>query len=248
MDERTPKTAAAKKAERSSLIEEQIKSAQKRKEERTFLEELAKRITIAREGKRHSNSGEFSAAITAYRRFLAITAQSVNVEIEDLKPSLFEEKSRKGESLLISSIVFDMLKILDKLETVTAKEERRLCHRLFIRFTLSQPFQMFAAENLRKYLVYRKSVRHKSEFWATYHAIKVKKFCAVATWAFESENCEELNTLRAFRDGWLSSAAPGRAFVRFYYRNGSKVTRFLSCIPGAKPLVRAALKTAIRHI
>lgn len=248
MDERTPKTAAVKKAERSSLIEEQIRSAQKRKEERAFLEELAKRITIAREGKRHSNRKEFSAAITAYRRFLAITAQSVNVEIEDLKPSLFEEKSRKGESLLISSIIFDMLKILDKLDTDTAKDERKLCHKLFVRFTVGQVFQMFAAENLRKYLVYRKSVRHKSEFWATYQAIKVKRFCAVATWAFESENCAELNALRAFRDGWLSSTAPGRAFVCFYYLNGSKIARLLSCIPGAKPLVRAALKTAVRHI
>lgn len=248
MDERSPKTAAEKKSERSSVIEEQIRNAQKKKEERLFLEELAKRISIARDGKHASLRKDFSKAITAYRRFLQITAQSVQVEIDDLRPGLFDERSRKGESLLISSIIFDMLKILDKLDTPSAKEERKQCHKLFIRFTIGQAFQMFAAENLRKYLVYRKSVRHKTEFWATYQAIKVKKFCAVATWAFSSEDAPEVRRLRRFRDRVLSRSAPGRAFVNWYYRHGLEIVGVLSVLPGAKAGSRKLLALAARRL
>lgn len=232
------KSSAEKKAERSSAIEEQILEAQKRKEERVFLEELAKRITIAREGRMFSDKKDFSRAITAYRRFMSITAQSLGVEVEDLKPQLFEEKTRQSESLLISSILFDMLKILDKLDTDSAKEERRSYHRLFVRFTLGQPFQNFAAENLRKFIRYRKSIRNKGEFWATYQAIRMKKFCAVATWAFESENAPEVRRLRRFRDEKLSQSAPGRAFIRWYYRNGLAVAKILNAVPGAKSAAR----------
>lgn len=242
MDERSPKTAAEKKTERSSAIEEQIRNAQKKRDERAFLEELAKRISIAREGKRFSTNQDYSSAISAYRRFLAITAKAVSVEVDELRPGLFDDRSRKGESLLISSIVFDMLKILDKLDTPTAKDERKQCHRLFVRFTLDQPFQMFAAENLRKYLVYRKSVRHKSEFWATYQAIKVKRFCVVASWAFEAESCEELDRLREFRDSTLAATALGRAFVRVYYQNGERLVGTLALAPAIKPAVRGLIR------
>jgi hypothetical protein len=242
------KTSAEKKAERSNVIEEQIKEAQRRKEERSFLEELAKRITIAREGRQMSEKHDFSGAITAYRRFLSITARSMKVEVEELRPQLIEEKSRNGESLLISSILFDMLKILDKLDSATAKEERKLCHQLFIRFTVGQNFQMFAAENLRKFIVYRKSIRHKSEFWATYQAIKVKKFCAVATWAFASENAPEVRALRKFRDERLSRSAAGRGFVRWYYRNGASVVRVLDRLPGAKSLTRTGVRLFTKNL
>lgn len=241
MADSDPKSSAEKKAERSNAIEEQILEAQKRKEERLFLEELAKRITIAREGRIASEKKDFSKAIVAYRRFMSITAQAVSVEIENLKPQLFDEKTRQSESLLISSIIFDMLKILDKLDTPAAKEERRMYHRLFVRFTLGQPFQMFAAENLRKFIRYRKSIRNKGEFWATYQAIRVKKFCAVATWAYESANAHDVRALRKFRDQTLSQNAAGRGFVRWYYRNGSLVVRVLNTIPGAKTAARKSL-------
>jgi hypothetical protein len=235
------KSSAEKKAERSNAIEKQIEEAQKRKEERAFLEELAKRITIAREGRVFSEKKDFSKAIVSYRRFMTITAQSLNVEIEELKPQLIEEKTRQSEALLISSIIFDMLKILDKLDTPSAKEERRMYHRLFVKFTLGQPFQMFAAENMRKFIRYRKSIRNRGEFWATYQAIRVKKFCAVATWAYSSSNAPEVRALRRFRDQTLSQSAAGRGFVRWYYRNGSSVVRILDALPGAKTATRRSI-------
>lgn len=245
MDNPSSKSAADKKAARSSAIEEQIKEAQKRKEERAFLEELAKRIQLAREGKHHSDRKEFSEAITCYRRFLAITAQFLGVQWEELSPKNLDPSTRSSESLLISSILFDMLKILDKVDKPGSSEERKVCHRLFIRFTLGQAFQNHAAENLRKYLVYRKTIKHKAEFWATYNQIRTKGFCVVATWAFGNEEHAAVVSLRRFRDEQLMALPGGPAFTEAYYQHGESLVAMLSRIPGARGLMRGMLKIAV---
>lgn len=242
MDEKPKSAAASKFQERSNKIEAQILEAEKKKQERQFLEELAKRISIAREGRMYIERRDYARAMTAYRRFLMITAKSVNVEVEDLTPQHFEEKRRTAEALIISSIFFDLLKMLDRLNTPSAVEERRLYHRLFVRFTLGQPFQHFAGENIRKNLVYGGGIVNKKEFWATYHAIQMKKYCVVATWAFGDADCAEVERLRGLRDGLLSSTAIGRGLVSAYYNNGALLRDILKVIPGAKPVVRALLK------
>lgn len=248
MDNPSSKSAADKKAARSSAIEEQIREQQKRKQERAFLEELAKRISIAREGKHHSDRKEFPQALSCYRRFMAITAQAMRVEWESMSPANLDEGTRSGECLLISSILFDMLKILDKMDSPGAKDERKICHRLFIKFTLGQNFQNHAAENLRKYLVYRKTVVNKAEFWATYNAIRVKKFCVVASWAFEGEDHPAVEALRVFRDERLSASAPGRAFVGAYYAHGERALAAWRLLPGARGLSRMALRGITRML
>lgn len=248
MDEKPKSAAASKFQERSNQIEEQIREAEKKKQERQFLEELAKRISIAREGRMYIERRDYAKAMTAYRRFLAITAKSVNVEVEQLSPNLFDEKRRTSEALILSSIFFDLLRMLDRLNTPTALEERRLYHRLFIRFTLGQPFQHFAGENIRKNLVYGGGIVNKKEFWNTYHAIQVKRFCVVATWAFGDADCVEVERLRGFRDGVLVNSRPGRAFVETYYRHGTMVRDVLSQVPGAKPAVRTAIRGFLRLV
>ena len=246
MDNPSSKSAADKKAARSSAIEEQIKEAQKRKDERAFLEELAKRIQLAREGKHYSDRKEFSQAITCYRRFLAITAQFLGVQWEELSPQKLDPSTRSSEALLISSILFDMLKILDKVDKPGSTEERKICHKLFIRFTLGQAFQNHAAENLRKYLVYRKTIKHKQEFWATYNAIRTKGFCVVATWAFGDEEHPAVVRLRRFRDESLVGWPGGPAFTEAYYAHGEKLVAVLSWVPGFRRIVRGLLRVATK--
>lgn len=243
-----PQSAEDKKAQRSNAIEERILEAQKRKEERAFLEELAKRITVAREGKMRADRQEFPEALSSFRRFLAITARSISVEVNELSPHLIDEKQRSAESLLVSSILLDMLKILDKLDTESAREERRQCHKLFIRFTVGQSFQSFAAENLRKFITYRKTIRNRNEFWATYQAIKVKRFCVVATWAFQGDGAPEVARLRRYRDQHLHPHPLGRALVNLYYAKGEWLVWGLAKIPGAQKGTRRSLRWLLRHL
>lgn len=243
-----PKSAAERQRERSDKLEAQIREQEKRKQDRQFLDELAKRISIAREGRTHIERKNFAAAMSSYRRFLSITAKSFDVKVEEISPNLFEEKSRVAESLIISSIFFDLLKMLDKLDSDGAREERHLYHRLFLRFTKGMPFQHFAAENIRKHLVYSNAIRHKKEFWATYKAIVGSSFCLVATWAFDSIEAPEVEKLRAFRDEVLEKNFLGRAFTRAYYRHGQILAVGLARIPGAKPASKKLLSQFARFL
>lgn len=245
--EKKPKSASAERfAERSSRIEEQIKEAQRRKQEQQFLEELSRRITIGREGRTEFEKNNFSEAIAKYRRFLSITARSLNVEIEELRPALFEAKIRAQESLLISAILLDLCKILDKLKTPSALEERRLYQRLYITFTVGQNFQGFAAENLRKYILYGgKNLQHKPEFWALYNSIRIKRFCIVATTLF-GDSAPETAILREWRDQHLYRSAGGRAFINSYYRIGPSLVGVLHSVPVLARVARVILRKWVR--
>jgi hypothetical protein len=242
MKDKEKQSAADRFKERSSRIEEQILETQKRKEQRAFLEELGRRITVVREAKTALEKKDLGAAMAGYRRFMTITARSCDTTIEELGPKHVDATKKTAESLLISSTAFDMLKILDKIPGPEAAEERRTYHRLFVRFTLGQSFQPFAAENLRKYLVYRKSIKNTAEFWATYHQIKRQGFCWVASWALtEPEDLVVLNGLREWRDGVLAIDKRGRALVAVYYSTGRKLAPTLPWFTWMRPTVRSAV-------
>jgi hypothetical protein len=240
-----PRSPSDKQKVRSAQIEAQILEAEKQKANRQFLEELGKRISIAREGRTHIEKRNYPAAMVSYRRFLTITAKNFDVEIPDLAPALFDEKNRVAECLIMSSVFFDLLKMLDRLATPTAAAERQLYQKLFQRFTRGMPFQHFAAENLRKHLMNSRGLLHKKEFWATYHSLAGKSFCLVATWAFDSSSAEEVVRLRRFRDEVLLRSGLGRMLVRAYYRYGHRLALALAKIPGSRRILRASIRAAL---
>ena len=67
------------------------------------------------------------------------------------------------------------------------------------------------------------------------------KGCFVATAAFGADWVAEVQVLRDFRDHYLLTHEPGRAFVDWYYRHGPVAARYLDQHEVLKPLVRGAL-------
>jgi hypothetical protein len=72
--------------------------------------------------------------------------------------------------------------------------------------------------------------------------------CFVATVAFDSPFTPEMRTLRDFRDERLLSSAPGRAFVRFYYRFGPRLARAMADKPSVMRAVRFLLRLFCKAI
>jgi hypothetical protein len=68
--------------------------------------------------------------------------------------------------------------------------------------------------------------------------------CFVATVAF-GEGAPELDVLRCFRDRTLLASAPGRAFVRWYYRDGPALARIVERTPWLRPLVKTSLRAVV---
>lgn len=75
---------------------------------------------------------------------------------------------------------------------------------------------------------------------------KAKGDCFVATAAFGSEECKELDILREFRDKTLLSSRLGRTFVKFYYIYGSSAAEKIKGRPIPKTLIRSFLRPLCR--
>jgi hypothetical protein len=69
--------------------------------------------------------------------------------------------------------------------------------------------------------------------------------CFIATAAYGYYSAPEVQALRAFRDRYLLTSAPGRMFVEWYYQHGPAAAALLNDHPGYKPMVRAALMPAV---
>ncbi len=74
--------------------------------------------------------------------------------------------------------------------------------------------------------------------------------CFIATAAYGSYFEPHVVTLRHFRDRYLLTNAPGRAFVAFYYRHSPPIADYIANRPALRALVRWSLTPVvlvIRH-
>ncbi|MGA8848455.1 MAG: CFI-box-CTERM domain-containing protein [Dehalococcoidia bacterium] len=69
--------------------------------------------------------------------------------------------------------------------------------------------------------------------------------CFIATAAYGTPMAEEVQILREFRDKYLLTNPPGRAFVDFYYRVSPPIAEFITEHPSLKPIVRVGLVPAV---
>ena len=65
--------------------------------------------------------------------------------------------------------------------------------------------------------------------------------CFIATAAYGYYSAPQVQLLRDFRDRYLLTHAPGRAFVRWYYTHGPAAAQWLNLHPEIKPMVRTML-------
>ena len=71
--------------------------------------------------------------------------------------------------------------------------------------------------------------------------VPVGPACFIATAAYGSPLDSRLDSLRGFRDRYLISNAPGRAFLRFYYRHSPPIADYIAGRDWLRTTVRALL-------
>jgi hypothetical protein len=84
--------------------------------------------------------------------------------------------------------------------------------------------------------------------YAPKQANKSSSECFVATACFGSPDEPVVAALRVFRDQTLSTSLWGRAFIRWYYKNGPQMASWVRSNPNMRRAIRVALRLTVRVI
>jgi hypothetical protein len=173
------------------------------------------RFTIAKEGKRAQQLGDFRNMVLRYTDYLRILAETYEARsIYELKPELFDKKKDVAELLLISQVYWELAKIYDQSDRVIDK--LRSCLSQFVLFTSNQDYQSLNTEIVRKDI--RKCrFKHEKIFKQSLESIyKDSRNCYVIT--HFSHNVEVVADFRNFKEFLWSSVPYGSRLVAKYYQ------------------------------
>lgn len=191
---------------------------------------LRRRIELAQAGVRAFETKKFPEAVKNFHSYLRILEDWKSVPEGKLTPSHFEVKADVAELLLISGVYWDLTKLYDRTKSVDKQREFKHYLEKYIMFSRGMPFQHVCLETMRKYINNDKPI-HKAEFKNAYKLLGGTSLCFVATSLMDVCEPDTMPRLRQFRDERLYSSPWGRAFIRWYYRNGPKLAAAVDRAP-----------------
>ncbi len=219
------------KKERPSrtILRSRIEKQLRRQQEEQRKDLLRRRIEIAKEGVRLSQSGHPIESIKKYQQYILILEMWKKSGRDGLTIDLFDRTKDLYEIVMLSGIYWDMAKLYDRAKRADQKEELSLCLQKYVNFSKGMPFQALSGEALRKYLGSGRC-RHRAEFKAAYTALTGEK-CFVATSLLDVTAFETLPRLRTFRDQSLRKTRIGRYFIVVYYGTSPRIIPLLDRSP-----------------
>lgn len=227
-DKDSKKKARNDAQERAAALREQAAAHAERERRNTM---FRRRIEIARQGVRNYQLHRMGDAAKAFHLYLGVLEEWKGCGEGGLHPTHFDLKKDLPELLLITGVLWDMVKMYDQTESEkSAKEFRRFLDK-YVVFSKGMPYHALSAESLRKYLGSSK-VKHRAEMKAAYVRLTGSK-CFVATSLVDVCEDETLETLRRFRDERLRRTRVGRSIVARYYRLGPRMALVMDRMPGA---------------
>lgn len=204
-----------------------------------------KRLELARSGVMAYHRKQIPEAVKAFQQYLRILEDGKGIGEGALNPSQFDRKTDLHELLLINGIYWDLAKLFDRTQSPERQREFRTYLQKFILFSKGMPFEMVAAETLRKYISNEKPV-HKQVFKDAYKQL-VGSNCFVATALLDVTQEQTQPELRRFRDQVLARTQAGRLFIRAYYAIGPQLAAATEKFPQpARKILGRALDSVAR--
>lgn len=183
----------------------------------------SQRITIARQGREAFLQKDYVTATKKYNEYLQVLAEKNDIDdIYALNPSMFDNKKDVTEMLLISHVYWEIARI-NEMTPKLQKNFQKALHQ-FIKFTINQPFQVFNAEMLRKYVRKHKASETAPMLNEAYQQIFVQsKKCYIATLCF-GDSHPHTQSLRGLKKQMVKYNV-GRFLVDIYYRLSYPLTQ-----------------------
>lgn len=206
-------------------MKQQIDKAAKQRQQINLQKRYTQRITTAKQGREYFLKKDYPNAVKKYHEYLGILTELNELEdIFQLGPKHFDPKKHVTEMLLISHVYWELSRTYEMIEKFQPQFDKSL--EQFVRFTINQPYQVFNAEMLRKYIKKnRLKSRQVSKLNSAYSKIYVQSNkCYIATHCF-GQNHPTTQNLRIFKNKLLQFKM-GQSFVRWYYLVSPRIVRY----------------------
>jgi hypothetical protein len=198
------------------------------------------RIELAKRARQEMSLKNFANAAVFYEKYLNSLAAGFEVDANHLVPSLFADTKFKKELMVVAFAYFDLFKIYDHSSN---SSQAKFAHmkeqlKLFANLPITRP------PILRKLRNYKGSALHKNIVDEVIRAVDRNKDsrCFIATAAFESTNCSEMQIFYFFRDHVLCRSQMGQAIVNRYYLISPAPARYIAKKPILKKITRFILR------
>lgn len=229
------------------VLARKITNADKIKEKMKLQKRYAQRITIAKKARAYFLNKDYTNALKRYTEYLEILAKINEVDdIYSISPKHFDNRTQVTELLLISHVYWEMAKTFEMLPRFQTSYDK--CMQQFVKFTANQPYQVFNAEMLRKYIKKNKFKSNQiNNLNKAYSQIYVQsKKCFIATYCF-GENHSKTNDLRKIKKV-LNNYRPGISFIKWYYRISPRIIELAQNKPFIDKIIQLFIKPTLSFI
>lgn len=198
----------------------------------------ANRVPLIKQGRELMAQKAFAEAAVAYEKYIRILEVVYEVEPGDISPEMFKGSAQNKELTIITSVYWDLIRIYDT-NPRYAQHQMKAAHKL-AEFSKSTPIFTDIA---RKAIEFSKKAKNKPAFEVFLKTANVKSSrCFIASAAFDSHSCPEVQVLCTFRDQILKNSTLGRKFIYFYYQVSPKIADQLDRYEFCKRPVRKFLR------
>lgn len=201
----------------------------------------ANRVELIKQGRELMAQKAYAEAAVAYEKYVRILEVVNDQEPGGLSPEMFKGTSQNKELTIVTSVFWDLIRIYDthpRYNTHQMRAAQKLAE--FARHT------PIFGDIAKKAVEFSKKAKNKPAFDMFVRTADIKTSrCFIATAAFETRECSEIQTLCRFRDTILKETSLGRSFIYFYYKYSPKIADFLDRHFLLKKPVRGLLRALV---
>ena len=209
----------------SSKVRASIQDAFNKQQENARRDAYNRRLLITKNAYSLLSKGKHQEAIQQYEKYLDVLNNRFKTTTATLHPHLFDSKKDEQELLLVTAVMWDLARTLDKIKGKDA--DFRLYLRKYVEFSMGTKHMILSAETLRKYIKDGKGT-HVKDFDNAHTALRSRMPRCFVSSAVYGPYAPETVLLQIFRDEWLTARRWGIGAIRLYYSVSPSVAATLA--------------------
>ncbi len=199
------------------------------------------RVQLIKEAQEHMRNRQYAQAAISYEKYLRSLEIVFNKKKGELSPEVFNNSRRSKEVTVISSVLWDLVRIYDNSPRYTSRM-KEAADKLAQFLPLSTIHQE-VAKAAEGFLKQSKNPQIVKDFMRA-TKISIAK-CFIASAVFEDPEAPEVLILRQFRDQRLKRSSVGRGLVRLYETVSPPLARSLRGNQPSRQRLRKGLRQSL---